>query len=200
LEVKDGLSIQGLVKEAYNILGEKGVIQSAENHFCSECTHEFKQTADIITGDDPAAVIGIDENRDVPVLTGEGAELAVQDAAQARYNAQHAMDVDQRTSPVEESPVKLVVLDGVVMGPTHCAYDNCTGNLKNAHRGVFCNEHETLFGHLCRIRDCNNPKSPPSQTCVQHQDRWYKHATRYARQSILGIRRLVRRSEEEHLA
>jgi hypothetical protein len=85
LEVEDGLSIEGLVKEAYNILGENGVIRSAENHFCSECTHDFKETADRITEDDPAAVIGIDENRNVPVLTGENAALAVQDAAQARY-------------------------------------------------------------------------------------------------------------------
>ena len=136
--MKDGLPIEGLVKEAYNILGENGVIRSAENHFCSECTHEFKQTADVITEDDPAAVIGIDENHDVPALTGEDADLAVQDAAQARHNAQHAMDVDQISSPVEESPVKLVVLDGVVMGPTHCAYDNCTDSLKNARGGVFC--------------------------------------------------------------
>ena len=130
--MKDGLSIEGLVKNAYSILGENGVIRSAENHFCSECTHEFKQTADVITEDDPAAVIGIDENHVVPVLTGEDAELAVEDAAQIKYNAQHAMEIDQSPSPVEESPVKLVVLDGVVMGPTHCAYNNCTGSLKNA--------------------------------------------------------------------
>lgn len=121
-----------MTKEAYNQLGEQGVIRSAENHFCAECTHDFKHTADIITADDPAAVIGIDENCDVPALTGNGAELAVQDAAQARYNAQHAMDIDQSSSPIEASPVKLVVLDGVVMGPTHCAYDNCTESLQNA--------------------------------------------------------------------
>lgn len=199
LEVKDGLPIEGLVKEAYNILGENGVIRSAENHFCSECTHVFKQTADVITEDDPAAVIGIDENRNVPVLTGEDADLAVEDAAQARYNAQHDMDIDQSPSPVEESPVNLVVLDGVVMGPTHCAYENCTDSLKNARGGVFCEQHERLRGNLCRLRDCNNPKAPPSHTCVQHQDRWYQHIIRYGRQSLLGIRRLVRRSAEERL-
>jgi hypothetical protein len=135
LEVKDALPINDLVKEAYNILGEKGVIRSAENHFCSECTHKFKQTADIITVDDPAAVTGVDENHTVPVLTGEDAELAIQDAAQARDNALHAMDVDPSPSSVEESPVKLVVLDGVVMGPKHCAYGNCTESLKNARGG-----------------------------------------------------------------
>ena len=167
LEVKDTLPINDLVKEAYNILGEKGVIRSAENHFCSECTHQFKQTADLITEDDPAAVIGLDENHTVPVLTGEDAELAIQDAAQARDNALHAMNVDSSPSSVEESPVKLVVLDGVVMGPKHCAYDNCTKSLKNARGGVFCEQHERLCGNLCHLRDCNNPKEFPSKTCAR---------------------------------
>ena len=36
-----------------------------------------------------------------------------------------------------------------------------------------------------------------SQACQQHQDSWYSHAIRYGRQSLLGIRRLLRRSEEE---
>ena len=109
------------------------------------------------------------------------------------------MNVD-RNSPVEGSPVKLVVLDGVVMGPTHCAYDNCTEKLKHARKGVFCQQHETLYGDCCRMRGCNNLKSPPSQTCIEHQDRWHRHVTRYGRQSLLGIRRLVRRTEKEHLA
>ena len=199
LELEDNLSIDQVTKEAYNQLGEQGVIRSAENHFCAECTHDFKHTADIITADDPAAVIGIDENRDVPALTGDGAELAVQDAAQARYNAQHAMDIDQSSSPIEASPVKLVVLDGVVMGPTHCAYDNCTESLQNARRGVFCELHEVLCGNLCRMCNCNNPKTPSTQTCAQHQNRWYHHVVRYGRQTLLGIRRLIRRSEEENL-
>jgi hypothetical protein len=62
--------------------------------------------------------------------------LAAQEAAQARYNAQYTMDIDQSSSPIEESPVKLVLLDGIVKGLTHCAYDDCTESLHNAHRGV----------------------------------------------------------------
>jgi hypothetical protein len=90
-------------------------------------------------------------------------------------------------------------MDGVVMGPTHCAYDDCTQDLAKLQRGVFCVHHELLYGNLCRMRDCNNPKVPSTHTCVQHQNRWYKHAVRYGRQSILGIRRMVRRSEQERL-
>jgi hypothetical protein len=35
----------------------------------------------------------------VPALTGEDADLAVQDAAQARLNAETAMDIDRSPSP-----------------------------------------------------------------------------------------------------
>ena len=97
------------------------------------------------------------------------------------------------------SPVKIVVMDGVVMGPTHCAYDYCTQDLQNACGGVFCGFHEILHGNRCHMRDCNNPKVPPSQTCALHHEHWYSHVTRYGQQSLLGVCQLVRRSEEEHL-
>ena len=181
LELQDGLPIEEVTKHAFLTLGEEGVIRSAENHFCSDCTHNYKKTADRITGDDPAAIIGVDENRNVPVLIGENADLAVQDAARARLDAEAAMDIDQSPSPIEEAPVKMVVLDGVVMGPTHCAYDNCTQDLAKARKGVFCVQHEIVRGNLCRMCDCDNPKVPPSQTCAQHQIRWQQHALRYGR-------------------
>jgi hypothetical protein len=200
LELADELPIAEVTKHAFISLGEEGVIRSAEDHFCSECTHTFKQTADILTGDDPAALIGIDENHDVPSLTGEDADLAVQDAAQARLNAETAMDIDRSPSPDEETPVKLVVLDGVLMGPTHCAYENCSQDLAPARRGVFCVQHEILHGNLCRICDCDNIKVDPSQTCTEHQNHWYQHAVQYGCQSLLGIHRMVRRSEEERVA
>ena len=199
LELQEGLPIEEVTKHAFLSLGEKGIVRSAENHFCSECTHTYKDTADILTGEDPAALVGVDENRNVPVLTGENADLAVQDAAQARLDAENAMDIDRTPSPSEATPVKLVVMDGVVMGPTHCAYDDCTQDLAKLQRGVFCVHHELLYGNLCRMRDCNNQKVPSTHTCAQHQNRWYKHAVRYGRQSILGIRRMVRRSEQERL-
>src|ERR1700678_2146874 len=31
---------------------------------------------------------------------------------------------------------QIVVLDGVVMGPQHCAYDNCTNDLSNSRGGL----------------------------------------------------------------
>ena len=42
LELQDGLSINDITRHAFNQLGENGIIRSAENHFCSECTHDYK--------------------------------------------------------------------------------------------------------------------------------------------------------------
>jgi len=209
LEMQNGIPIAEVTKQAFIQLGENGVIRSAQNHSCSECTHEYKETADRITGDDPAAVLGVDENHQVPVLVGEGAELAVQDAArarlnarlaaQARSNADDAMDVDESSSTEAVCPVKMVVMDGVVMGPTHCAFDECIEEVKNSRGGVFCARHEITHGNLCRMHDCDRPKVPPGHTCAIHQNHWYQHAIRYGQQSMLGICRLIRRSDEEHL-
>lgn len=79
LEVQDGLSIDDLTKQAFSILGDAGIIRSADQHECSECTHKFKSQADII---------------------GQGANTM-----QPEIEEEHA-------------PVRMVVLDGIVMGPT----------------------------------------------------------------------------------
>src|ERR1700683_4838968 len=213
LEMENDIPIAQVTKKAFIRLGDSGVIKCARNHSCSQCTHKYKETADRIAGDDPAAVLGVDEHHQVPDLVGEGAELAIQDAAQARLNAQlaaqarsnadDAMDVDESSqsssSSEEASPVTLVVMDGVVMGPTHCAFDNCIEELKNARGGVFCARHEITHGNLCRMHDCDRPKVAPTHTCAIHQNCWHQHAIRYGWQSFLGIRRLMRRSEEEHV-
>jgi len=200
LEIQDGLPIDEVTKHAFVQLGEQGIIRSAGNHSCSECTHTYKRVADRITGDDPAALVGIDENRHVPALAGEGADLAVQDAAQARLNAQNAMDVVEEPSSVDGPPVNLVVMDGIVMGPAHCALEGCTEDLAKVRGGVFCVQHELEHGHLCHMHNCSSPKVPLTHTCTQHQNHWYHHVVRYGRQSLLGIRRLVRHTEEERLA
>ncbi|MGB8841972.1 MAG: hypothetical protein WCC64_12995, partial [Aliidongia sp.] len=115
LEVQDGLSIDEVTKEAFNVLGEDGIIRAADHHQCSECTQPYKGAADAISGHDPAALVGVDENRDVPVLVGDDADLAVQDAAQAK---QHALNPDEADEmDVDHAPVTMAVLDGIVMGP-----------------------------------------------------------------------------------
>ena len=52
----------------------------------------------------------------MPILVGDGADLATQDAAQAR---QHALNPEQvhDEMDIDHAPVTMVVLDGIVMGP-----------------------------------------------------------------------------------
>jgi len=60
---------------------------------------------------DPAAVVGVDENQDVPPLA-EDDRVSPQPAPPiSQDNSDNAMDVDKKN-------VTMVVLDGVVMGPT----------------------------------------------------------------------------------
>jgi hypothetical protein len=93
---------------------------------------------------------------------------------------------------VEHAPVKMIVMDGIVMGPTHCAYDNCTADLGNARGGAFCPHHEIQYGSQCRVRDCANVKVPATQACDEHQNHWKKYAESHSRQNLAGVRRILR--------
>jgi hypothetical protein len=116
LTLPDGLRINDITTQAFAILGEGGIIRSANGHECSECTHPYKAVADRITGDDPAAVMGIDENHAVPRLIGPDSHRAAQDAAQARQQAVAPAVQTATAMDVDYAPVKMVVLDGIVVG------------------------------------------------------------------------------------
>lgn len=88
LELEDGLKINEVTAQAFNCLGQNGRIHSATGHTCAECTHKYKQTADVTPPDDESD----DESQD----TTSGSQ---------------DMDVDF-------APVTMVVVDGIVMGPT----------------------------------------------------------------------------------
>jgi hypothetical protein len=62
LELQDGLAIDDVTRQAFSILGENGLIHAADQHKCQECTQPYRKTADIITEDDPAALVGMDKN------------------------------------------------------------------------------------------------------------------------------------------
>ena len=53
---------------------------------------------------------------------------------------------DESDMDIDHAPVKMVVLDGIVMGLQHCAYDNCTSDFTNAHGGYFCAFMKTYGG------------------------------------------------------
>ncbi|TFK36079.1 hypothetical protein BDQ12DRAFT_699783 [Crucibulum laeve] len=99
LELKDGLSIDDVTKEAYSILGENGIIQSANNHACSD-------TSDIIAHGSPAAVLGMDDNRATEI---EAREIDSESQATNKSNLNiEPMDADH-------SLVNMVVVDGIQM-------------------------------------------------------------------------------------
>jgi hypothetical protein len=217
LELPDNLPIGEITKQAFTILGENGLIRSAEGHACSECTHEYKTNADVLPQQhDAAGVVGVDENRQVPAYAGD--DENIQDDANTTARVQDArlendsMDVDEESRDSGDSgsetnmetesvhsPVHMVVLDGIVMGHKHCAFENCTADLANYRNGVFCSPHEALHGHLCRIPNCGNIKAERIHTCNEHRERWDSHVVRFGRSTLLGVRRMLRRSEEERL-
>ena len=55
------------------------------------------------------------------------------------------MDIDVEE---EETMVTMVIMDDIVMGPTHCAFDNCTTAFLNAcgHGESFCCVIKLNFG------------------------------------------------------
>jgi len=141
LELPDRLDINEVTKQAFEVLGEEGLIRSADGHVCSECTHEYKAAADVLPGVDDAGLAGADENQAVPAFNGRGGD----EIAGTNVNAgDEAMDVDLSTDGSHSSvgngshnnhdnyPVKMIVMDGIVMGNHHCAFDDCTSELANA--------------------------------------------------------------------
>jgi hypothetical protein len=199
LELQDRLTIDEVTKQAFEILGEKGLIRSADGHSCSECTHNYKAQAERIPSDE--SLLGrFDGNQETSAINTSRA---------LQVHEEQAMDIDDSADEKsistgnigsdEYSPVKMVVVDGIVMGDYHCAFQNCISELVNNCGGVFCQEHEAILGKICRVKDCQNPKASNIHTCHQHEHIWHSHVQRYGKASPLGIKRLLRRSEEESL-
>lgn len=110
LELNETLPIDEVTKEAFNALGQNGVIYAANGHACPEYSQPHRPSEN--------------ENPD-------------------------DMEVDHAN-------VTMHVVDGIVMGPTHCAFDNCESELLNARGGSFCAIHERVYGSKCRVVGCHN--------------------------------------------
>jgi hypothetical protein len=148
LELQDGLAIDDVTRQAFSISGENGLIRAADQHKCQECTQPYRKTADIIT-DDPAALVGMDENRNVPALVRENADLAAEAAKQAREDAVHAAsNPDQEMADPNVSYTTMAVVDGIVITLQHCVYDDCISELANSRGGTFCITIFTYFSIL----------------------------------------------------
>ena len=225
LELREDLNIHEVVTQAFAKLGNAGIIEPGREHSCSECTQPHKHTADLISNEDPAAVIGAgDEHTAVPVLTGEYADLSARETARernaARNRANRANTEDEMD--VDAADVKMIVLDGVVIAPTvnyinnfalkmrtnvfffkHCAYEKCTKDPKNARGGAFCKDHEAFckdhekpYGEQCRIVKCRQNRIADSLACQQHQAEWRKYKLDHSRTSMSGVKRMLQRPNE----
>jgi uncharacterized Zn finger protein (UPF0148 family) len=150
LTLSDSLSINEVTQEAFNHLGNNGLISVANDHACSECTQPYRRL---------------------------------------QYEPLDQIEEDRAS-------VKMIVLDGIVMGPTHCAYNGCTSDLINARGGAFCPFHETQYGAKCRVIDCQRLKKNPTQACEQHQPEWQKYIQSHSRENLSGVRRMLRRPGE----
>ena len=65
----------------------------------------------------------MDENQNVPAYVGENADLAAEDAEQAREAALHAAsNPDQEMADPNISYITMAVVDGIVITSQHCAY------------------------------------------------------------------------------
>jgi len=108
VEFDDGLNIKEVTTQAFSLLGENGIIRAADKHACAECTQEHKKTSDVVFNN-PAAVVGMDATDDnIPTIGSDHEEPQV-DLPQVTSDDE--MDVDA----IQD--IKMVVLDGVVMGP-----------------------------------------------------------------------------------
>ncbi|KAF6765566.1 hypothetical protein DFP72DRAFT_985770 [Ephemerocybe angulata] len=87
----------------------------------------------------------------------------------------------------------MVVVDGIVMGTTHCAYPDCTGPLAN-HRGEsFCWVHKEMWGNRCRVVGCNDSRTKDSYACNVHQPLWKKYQREHSRAYLAGLRRALQK-------
>ena len=185
-EAPKNTSILELTHKAYDSLGEKGGIRLSDGHACSECTQDYKATANYIPqNNDPAAILGVDNDAPVPALD---------DNVEILPNVPNPV---ANTGPTTtHSPVKMIVMDGIVMGPVHCAAIGCTADVINARGEAFCAKHVTDFADKCRVVRCGNTKVKPTQACAEHRPLWIQHQQSRAKSTLAGVRRMLNRQGE----
>jgi hypothetical protein len=189
LELNDGLDIDEVTKEAFDFLGEKGLFRAAAHHSCPQCTQKYKATSDINNNVDSAAVLGVDNDQAVFPMVNSNPEASTSNFA-LEENVQ--TDVTEHESAV----VKMVVMDGIVMGPQHCAFGDCTADLANTRGGVFCSIHEIQYGAKCRVVGCLSSKVNGTQACHQHKAEWSKYEFSHKPAIYSGMKRILRRPGE----
>lgn len=144
--------------------------------------------------------IALNIDRSIPRFIGAEAGLAAQDAAEQRAYAATINNNNPSTpaAPMEidRAPLKLVVLDGLVGGPQHCAFDDCTAELHNSCGGVFCIEHLLAYGSKFHVQGCLEVKIASTQACQAHQGQWKTHLKKHNCHTYAGAKRMLKRPGE----
>jgi hypothetical protein len=134
------------------------------------------------------------ENGMIQAAHGHSCSECTQKYKNAADDINHAaINSEADGTSAEHAPVKIIVMDGIVMGPTHCAYDNCTAVLANAHGGSFCPHHEIEYGVNCHVCDCTNTKLAGTQACEEHKNQW---KICHSRQNLAGVKRALQGANE----
>jgi hypothetical protein len=103
--IHDISSMDEVTQTAFVSFGNNGIIQSAENHSCDECSQPFRATSDVILNpNDPSALLGVDNP-----LVAENIQSNFNNSTSE--NSDSDMDVDVRLRNVT-----MVVVDGIVVG------------------------------------------------------------------------------------
>ena len=92
-----------VTQTAFIALGNNGIIQSAENHSCDECSQPYRATSNVILNpNDPSAVLGVDDPAIDEVIQSSSNNPTFQ-------NSESEIDVEVKN-------VTMVVVDGIVVG------------------------------------------------------------------------------------
>ena len=89
--MEDSLSIDEVTKRAFQFLGNGGIISGSMEHSCNECTQKYRVQSTSTNDVDPSAMVGMED-----MSAALESQAIIEDCA----------------------PVKMVVVDGIVMGHT----------------------------------------------------------------------------------
>lgn len=206
----DGLSTKQVAEHAFKYLGKEGEIPGAREHECDGCAQDYERpyAGPLQNG---MAVAGVDEQGIAVAGLGDNVNVVQQIGVVTA-----PLPIRQTQQPTKPRKVTMVVVDGIVMGHSVCYYkhrietvltwklqkcakETCPNPLVNASTGVYCQEHQDECGNLCHVQDCDRVRHGTTKACVAHQATWKQYVIRFGRATVLGVRRLLRRSDEETL-
>ncbi|KAJ3757685.1 hypothetical protein EV360DRAFT_70926 [Lentinula raphanica] len=183
-----------------------GVIPSAMDHGCADCTHLKRYSTDLVE----EGLLVTDARTDTVMGAGDLEDFATNDVEQTPDPTLNAEvppsflegpplvnNVQQPDNP--RGYVRLAVMDGKSFGHRICAINDCKAPLVNFRNGRFCKDHIGQWENICGIIPCGRPvHSRGALTCdnPNHQS-WYRaYTARFKRLTFPGVQRVMRRQKE----